>query len=121
MVDGERITRGVHRLVALTFLGTPPSPKHEAAHWDGDRKNNQPSNLRWGTPQENSSDRLRHRTLHVRSWNSKLNETDIERVRDLARNGVRQRHIAAHFGVQSAHISKVVRGLKWRQSLLGPL
>jgi hypothetical protein len=118
MMDGKRHSVGINRLVARAFLGEPPSPEHQAAHWDGNRKNNQVSNLRWATPTENTADKLRHRTLHVRSWNSKLNETDIERIRDQALCGVMQERIAEQFRVQSAHISKVVRKLKWRQHLV---
>jgi HNH endonuclease/NUMOD4 motif len=117
MVNGQRHSRSVHRLVALAFLGAPPSSDYQVAHWDGNKQNNGFANLRWATPRENSSDRLRHNTMHVRTWNSKLSESDIEHIRELARSGVVQRRIAEQFGVQSAHISKIVRGLKWRQLL----
>lgn len=117
MVYGKRTTFRVSRLVATAFIGDPPSDRHEAAHWDGDRANNDRSNLRWATPTENSEDKLRHGTLHVRTWNSKLTAADAARIRELAQSGVSQRAIAREYGVQSAHISKIVRGLKWRQHL----
>lgn len=117
MRDRQRNTALVNRLVAHAFLGVPPSPEHQAAHWDGNRQNNRASNLRWASPLENQADKLRHRTLHVRTWNSKLSETDIERVRDMACCGISQKRIGAHFDVQPAYIGKVVRGLKWRQHL----
>lgn len=54
---------GVHRLVALAFLGEPPSVHHQAAHNDGTRVNNELTNLRWATPSENSLDRTFHGTF----------------------------------------------------------
>lgn len=116
-LDGKFRTTGIHRLVALAFIGPPPTPNHQAAHSDGNRKNNQPHNLRWATCKENHADKLRHGTWHHRTWNSKLNEVDVERIRDQARAGVSQKCVAAHFGVQSAHVNKIIRGLKWRQQL----
>ena len=39
----------VHRLVALAFLGPPPSKEHTVDHIDQDRYNNAVSNLRWAS------------------------------------------------------------------------
>lgn len=47
----------VHRLVALAFLGDPPTPDHQVDHIDHDRQNNHVSNLRWVTRQENCQNR----------------------------------------------------------------
>lgn len=60
---GERLFIGAHRLVALAFIGPPPSDKHQAAHWDGNKTNNVPSNLRWATSAENNGDKRRHGRL----------------------------------------------------------
>ena len=49
-----------HRLVALTFLGLPPFPKAQVAHFDGNKLNNHVSNLRWATAAENEADKKRH-------------------------------------------------------------
>ena len=49
----------LHRLVALAFIGEPPSCAHQVAHNDGDRLNNHYTNLRYATPRENAADRVR--------------------------------------------------------------
>lgn len=49
----------VHRLVLAAFRG--PSDL-DGLHGDGNPDNNSLSNLRWGTVQENSADRVRHGT-----------------------------------------------------------
>lgn len=46
-------------LVCIAFNGPRPSPRHHAAHWDGVKQNNIPSNLRWATPAENEMDKSR--------------------------------------------------------------
>jgi len=51
----------VSRLVALTFHGPCPEGM-ECRHLDGDKLNNKPSNLAWGTRSENTYDKVRHGT-----------------------------------------------------------
>ena len=51
---GETISRGyawfcgeaVHRIVAIAFLGEPPTKQHVVDHIDTNRQNNRPENLR---------------------------------------------------------------------------
>ena len=58
---GETISRGyawfcgeaVHRIVAVAFLGEPPTKQHVVDHIDTNRQNNRPENLRWLTKLEN--------------------------------------------------------------------
>jgi len=52
----------IHRLVALAFLGDPPTERHVVAHNDGNPSNNRLANLRWATPAENSFDQVKHGT-----------------------------------------------------------
>lgn len=42
-----------HTLVALKYLGNPPSEKHEVDHIDNDRGNNHYTNLQWVTHSQN--------------------------------------------------------------------
>ena len=47
--QGKNYRRLVHRLVALSFLGDPPSPEHTVDHVDTDTTNNVLTNLRWAS------------------------------------------------------------------------
>ena len=49
-IAGERI----HRIVAIAFLGNPPTSQHVVDHIDTNRANNRPENLRWVTRLENT-------------------------------------------------------------------
>lgn len=72
LVNGRRLHIAVHKLVAAEFLPEKPSHQHEIRHLDGDKTNNNASNLAWGTRKENADDRELHgRTsrgeLHARA------------------------------------------------------
>lgn len=56
---GKQIRAHIHRLVLEAFSG--PCPEGMGCrHLDGNQMNNWLSNLKWGTPQENADDRVRH-------------------------------------------------------------
>ncbi|WP_439505525.1 HNH endonuclease [Sediminibacterium sp.] len=50
--DGNTYRRFVHRLVAIAFLGNPPTPEHTVDHIDTNPLNNNLNNLRWATKKE---------------------------------------------------------------------
>ena len=51
--DGKRYDFGVHKLVALSYLGDSYEEGLEVNHKDADRMNNRVSNLEWITHDEN--------------------------------------------------------------------
>lgn len=60
-LDGKTLTRTVHALVALAFLGPRP-PELEVCHNDGNPHNNSPENLRYDTHASNMRDKIQHGT-----------------------------------------------------------
>jgi hypothetical protein len=48
-----------HRLICEAFHGPAPEGRNVVRHLDGDRLNNRPENLAWGTYAENSADCVR--------------------------------------------------------------
>ena len=105
----------IHRLVALAFLGEPPSRAHQVAHYDGNPRNNHYTNLRYATPRENNADKVRHGTLPrgEKAGPSKFTETMVRQVRVLAAKQVPQEIIAEIFETSQSHIGRIVRKEVW--------
>lgn len=59
--DGRPGTMELHRALALTFIGDPPSPEHHVDHIDRDRNNNALGNLRWVSSSESNFNRSKLR------------------------------------------------------------
>jgi hypothetical protein len=111
---GYRTT--VHRLVALAFLGAPPSPRHLVAHNDGSRDNNYWRNLRWATQRENVADTIRHGTHNRGSRNgqAKIDEICVVAIRKMAEMKIPQRVAADGFGICHQTVSDIVNRRRWR-------
>lgn len=116
--NGKPKMHMVNRLMLLTFVGEPPTSKHQAAHGDGNCQNNSLSNLRWATPQENMDDQLLHgtRLRGERCWSSKLTREDVLVIKAaLARKRVGDiRKLAKVFGVGENAIDRINRGSRWK-------
>lgn len=65
-----RKTVRVNRLVCEAFHGHPPTPKHEAAHSNGDSLDNRYTNLEWQTKAENLANPVTIRRF-FRTWSEK--------------------------------------------------
>ncbi len=112
--DGKKVTRyGVHRLLALAFLGPPPTKDHLACHEDGVPSNNVVGNIRWDTQVGNQADRLRHGTdvRGTKQVTAKLNEKQVLEIR--VRSGENQRALASEFGVSQAQIQRIITRKAW--------
>lgn len=106
----------VHRLVALAFLGQPPSEDHVVAHCDGSRDNNQPWNLRWATQKENVADTVLHGTHNrgARNGQAKLDDNAVLRILGMAAQGIPRRELAQAFGVRRQAIDDIINGRRWK-------
>lgn len=113
-IDGRTKVVTVHRLVALAFLGTPPSGKNDCAHADGDKQNNAVSNLRWASRQENESDKVLHGRSNrgERNGQARLSDAEAIALRKAGRAGPRgiQRRLAAQYGLSEAAVSNIING-----------
>lgn len=114
-VGDRKYTKRVHHLV-LSAFECPRPPGLWALHKDGDTANNRLSNLRWGTPKENSEDRTKHgRTFFIeRNPTRKLSASDVYVIRRRYDLGIQsQGGLAKSFCVTQALISKIVRREIW--------
>jgi len=87
----------IHKLVAEAFLG--PADGRWVLHNDDDKANCRLSNLRYGTPAENSRD-----------WSER--QTDYDRIEGLYRAGLGSRRIAKWLDYKRQTVAGVLQRLK---------
>lgn len=105
--DGKTTRKSVHRLICEAFHGAPPSPDHECRHLDGNPDNGRPSNLWWGTREENWQDRKAHGNgmEGAKHHAAKLSDSDRAHIAWAVTNGIcSQRHAARVLGMSQAAI-----------------
>ena len=104
---GKGFKTGVHRMVALAFHGPAPIEKPEAAHLNGDRRDNRAHNIVWASRSENEQHKLAHgtyfnrpRSVGIDHHKAKLTEAAVFQIR---RSAVRKRgelgQLATAYGV----------------------
>lgn len=116
--DGGKKARltTAHRLVLLAFHGAQPANDYEARHLNGDRSDNRPSNLCWGTKVENAADRIAHgrQVRGERATNAKLTESAVLAIHIALLEGRSQNDLARSHRVSAQTIWRIAHGLAWR-------
>lgn len=116
---GDVKTRfGIHRLVALAFLG--PAPENAVVnHLDGNKVSNVAQNLEWCSAGENNRHAYRtglRRPPNVRGARNpraRLSPAEANEIRALS-GMERQRETAARFGVARSTVQAIQSGRNWR-------
>lgn len=109
--------RSVHVAVCVAFHGPRPSESHEAAHLDGNKLNNEASNLAWCTSSENEGHKVAHGTVVLGESHhaAKLKASDVKRIRTLHAEGAATDEIALLYPtVTLAAIQRVAYRRSWR-------
>jgi hypothetical protein len=118
----------VARLVLETFVGVQPALV--CRHKNDVRNDDRLSNLEWGTSQDNSTDMVKRgraacglqNGAHTKpdmvrrgalNGGAKITETDVERIRDVRRNGVSYGDLVKWFGVSKSQIARICTGHSW--------
>jgi predicted XRE-type DNA-binding protein len=105
-----------HQLVANAFLGLRPK-NYLVCHGPKGPLCNEVSNLSWGTPKDNSNDKIRDGTLLKGSeiHCAKLTEQDVLKIRQLAKEAtLTQTEIAVLFGVSTSTINEIIHKKRWK-------
>lgn len=111
-VDSVRKNITGHQAVSLAFHGPVPLGE-QVRHVDGNRQNNVPSNLVYGTPFQNSQDMVEHQTqcrgeaLHL----SRLTEAQVLEIQSSQLKGTR---LAVLYGVSKGTISMIRNRIIWK-------
>lgn len=116
---GKGVYQYVHRLVAQEFLPNPDNLP-EVNHEDGDKRNNEVTNLRWVTPSENqlhskATGLAKTGEEHVQA---RLSNEDVRYIREVyipKHPEFGGKPLAERFGVARSIISRIVNGTRRKQ------
>lgn len=106
----------VHRLIAMCFCDNPER-KEFVNHKDGNKLNNNASNLEWCTRQENVdhgyANGLMRKARGINHYKARLTDSDIPKIRELSKSGLSNPEIAKQFSMPTASIRNIVLGKHW--------
>jgi hypothetical protein len=114
----------VHGLVAAAWLGPRPEG-YDVCHKDGDRLNNSPDNLYYGTRSENAKDAVKHGTHNFLadnfkgervkgegcSW-AKITEEVVRYIRSM-KGEKSSRTLAKELSISQGNVSAIWTGKSW--------
>jgi DNA-binding CsgD family transcriptional regulator len=101
-------------LIALTFLGEPPSDKSSVLFHDGDFTNCHPNNLYYGTKEAHTEQMTQYQRRGEEHGMSKLTDMDIEAIRYLFSKDYSPQDIAKRFGITDKNVLAIVKRKTWR-------
>lgn len=115
---GVKKKYGVHQIVASAFYGEK-EPGYEVMHLDGDRKNNNASNLRYGSSKCNKAFMVDDDTVLRGEKNNKakLSEEHVRLIRKKIDEGFSAKELSAMFGVSRQNIGLIRNGKIWSHIL----
>jgi hypothetical protein len=117
--DGIKRMKRVARLVAIAFIGDPPSKDHIVNHKDGVKDNDNVDNLEWATQSEDKQHahdiglNLGYDKSGSNNPSAKLNESDVLEIKELLALGYVHHDIAELFSVSRHTITDINRGKSW--------
>ena len=113
--NGKQRNFLIHRLVAQAFIPNPDN-KPEVNHTQGVKTDNRVSELEWCTSKENTEHAMKTGLLSLAgegNVHAKLTEEDVQHIRWLAAEGVKQSVLAREGGMVQSSISAIVTGRRW--------
>lgn len=102
----------IHRLVAIAFCPGRSSDKWQVNHKNGIKSDNSAKNLEWCTPTQNR----RHALSTGLVTCAKLKSSDIPIIRKMSDDKIKQKDIAAKFGVNRKTIWLILNNRAWTHS-----
>lgn len=117
-IDGKKRTFRAHRLVLMAFKPIENMDKLEVNHIDGNKKNNNLSNLEWCTTSENQKHAFKTGLQKAKKGGksnfSKLKKEDIQLIFQLRKQGKTQQQIAEIVGCSRSNISYILNKKTWQ-------
>jgi len=104
--ENHKKTLAIHRVVAESFLGSPPE-NCEPNHLDGNKENNFADNLKWVTRSENIS-----HSWGLGSSRGKLRD-QARKVLKYLSEGKSPKWISSYLGISRSTVSRIKLGRRW--------
>lgn len=119
--SGKPMTKAIHRLVAVAFLGNPSDESDFVIHKDYNKSNNNVINLKWVTRAElvvhnkkNPKVIAGHERTKGLIRRSKLTETEVIRLKKKLKRGKNKLYkIAKEFGITHTQLNRIRSGENW--------
>jgi hypothetical protein len=121
-IDGNKVVRYVHRLIAMFYLKKPSGEQEWVIHLDNIKHNNYYRNLKWVTKKEKVDHQFKFTsgvyavTKQRYSINSKLTESQVKmikrKINDPNRK-TRMKIIAKRYGVSVMQLYRIKSGENW--------
>lgn len=126
--NGEFKNYYLHRLIAMAFVPNPEN-KPFVNHKDGNKLNNNVSNLEWCTSSENMIHAYKHNlkqdtgyAKYIRRESTrKLSDKDIDSIRQMYKDGVKQVDIAKKYNLHTRTVNNIVHDNLYKQIEMTPL
>lgn len=111
---GKRYTRNIHRLIALTFIENPNNYPC-VNHIDGNKLNNDISNLEWVTYSENIQHAYDNNLTKPLKGEGRsvLKDEQVLAIVEMKNNGKTLKYISDVFGISPSAVSDIVLGRTW--------
>jgi len=116
VINGKLTTKKVHRLVASAFLENRYN-KPQVNHIDGNKSNNDVSNLEWVTQSENKKHSFLIGLENNNGENnpfSKLRNEDVLQIRKLKSEGLSVIEISDLFKINKSTTRRIINRITWK-------
>lgn len=115
--DGTVKRLSVHAMVLETFVGEKPSKEYQVDHIDGDKTNNDLSNLEWVTPSENISRAFKNGLkTGIKGTNhpvSVYSDLQIHKACRLLEKGLSIPDVSKKVGIPKSYLYSIAKGNQW--------
>lgn len=114
-IDGKWKHKAIHRLVAECYI---PNPNNlpQVNHIDGDKSNNNSSNLEWSSAKHNMKHAYDTGLINNNGDNAKyakLTKQQVIEIREL-KGKLSQSKIGKLYGISQGHVSDIILNKKWK-------
>lgn len=110
-VNGKRIKKYIHRMVAETFIPIRIEGYDTVNHIDGDKQNNHYTNLEWCTPKYNTQHAIKSGLRNnngERNGRSKYSDELIDKVRKQFKLGKSVKELSKLFNIDKIYLYQIL-------------